>query len=136
MVASSVIIKAMGKISLAAALLVSAVLAEQDAVLEESRDLQAIDIDGTVKIAPYPWWKWRQSYCRMHWNPAYPTTYPYGFFWLREYGVPSPLYIWGNMYQLPSTNSKHGFSINTRRFDGKDCKSTEPKWNPFWQPFG
>lgn len=130
MVASSIIIKAMGKISLAAALLVSAVLAEQDAVLEESRDLQAI------KIAPYPWWKWRQSYCRMHWNPAYPTTYPYGFFWLREYGVPSPLYIWGNMYQLPSTNSKHGFSINTRRFDGKDCKSTEPKWNPFWQPFG
>ena len=121
----------MGKISLAAAVLVSAVLAERDAVLDESRELQAI-----TKPFPYPWWKWRQSYCKMQWNPMYPTTHPWGLFWLREYGAPSPLYIWGNMYQLPTINSKHGFTINTKAFDQKDCRSTEPHWNPFWQAHG
>jgi len=76
------------------------------------------------------------GYCRMRYNPVFPTTYPYGSFWLHEYGPWSPMTIRGYMRQMPGPNSRHGFTINTRRFNGRECKETEPTYNPWNMPQG
>jgi len=72
----------------------------------------------------------------MRHNPGYPTTYPYGAFWLSEYGPWAPMQISGYMRQMPGPNSRHGFTINTNQFRGKDCKETEPTYNPWNMPQG
>lgn len=97
----------------------------------EDRELQ-------ITPVPSPWGVkgWRYGYCKMRWNPSYPTTNPYGYFKLRERGWFAPMEIKGYMQQMPPSASKHGFSINTNLFDGKDCRSTEPTWDPFTQPYG
>ena len=69
-------------------------------------------------------------------NPAYPTTNPSGFFWLREKGWFAPMEIMGYMYNMPPSANQHGFSINTNLFDYSDCRTTEPTWDPFSQPYG
>lgn len=142
--AGFIINKMIGKITFATAVLATAAYAEQELEIDELREMrevqEIIDLEPADDIEPYrpayPWWKYRQSYCRMRYNPAYPTSYPWGIFWLREYGPWSPLYIWGKMWQMPAPASKHGFSINTKPFDFKDCKSTEPHWNPYSQVHG
>ena len=96
----------------------------------------ASSISSTTVAWPWPVPFYRFAYCRMRYNPAYPTTYPYGAFWLHEYGPWAPLRIRGYMRQMPGPNSWHGFLINRNRFDGQDCKSTEPTWNPWGQPQG
>ena len=82
------------------------------------------------------WSDYRLAVCEMVANPAFPTTNPYGAFWLYEYGPWSPLYIDGYMNNMPGPNSEHGFQINTNPFDGEDCASTEPHWNPLGMPHG
>ena len=58
----------------------------------------------------------RQGYCSMVPNPAYTTTFPNGFLRLVDFsddlGPSSPVFVWGNMYSLPSTYEMHAFSIN------------------------
>ena len=44
--------------------------------------------------------------------------------------------ISGYMRQMPPSASKHGLSIKTNKFDRRDCRSTEPTWNPFKQRYG
>ena len=66
----------------------------------------------------------QRAYCKMQYNPAYPTSYPYGYFQLWEFTPSSPLYIWGYMQNLPYTGKRrHGFSIHEKNWDGKDCCS-------------
>ena len=65
-----------------------------------------------------------RGYCRMQYNPAYPTTFPHGELHLVQFGPWSPVFIYGNMTQLPYPNSKYGFSINERNWDYKDCRSS------------
>ena len=93
---------------------------ELDSVLDETRELQIETssirdtksrtadeltcVDGTpgpcevkdeVKdedmFMPWPWPGYRMSYCKMRWNPAHTTTYPYGMFYLKEHGPWAPL---------------------------------------------
>ena len=44
----------------------------------------------------------------------------------------------GYMKQMPFTTSsrKHGFSIKTNKSYHKDCRMTEPTWNPHKQNYG
>ena len=105
------------------------------ASIDLSRQTPAASISSTL-FWPWPMPYYRVGYCKMRYNPAYPTTYPYGAFWLHEYGPWAPLRIRGYMRQMPSPSSWHGFLINRNRFDGRDCKSTEPTWNPWGQPQG
>ena len=78
----------------------------------------------------------RTSICRMRWNPVYPTTYPYGVFYLVEQGSWAPMRIRGLMRRMPTDDDTHGFSINTNLFDHSDCETTEPTWDPYNQPYG
>jgi len=60
-------------------------------------------------------------------NPGYPTTNPYGYFQLWQWSTSSPLYIWGNMYNLPYAGvHEHGFAINSWNWNRKDCCSSGP----------
>ena len=88
------------------------------------------------KFMPWPWPGYRMSYCKMRWNPAHTTTYPYGMFYLKEHGPWAPLRIRGWMRRMPTSSPRHGFSIKKNRFDYRDCKSTEPTWDPYNQPYG
>jgi len=69
-------------------------------------------------------------------NPANPTTGPSGFFRMRELRPEAPVEIKGYVVNMPSSTSKHGFSINTNLYDKRDCRSTEPTFDPFNQPYG
>ena len=61
-------------------------------------------------------------------NPAYPTTLPNGLVRLVDFdeipGPASPVFIWGNIFQLPNPGSQHAFSINTNDWDGEDCATS------------
>ena len=72
----------------------------------------------------------------MRYDSSYPTTYPYGAFYLHEFGPWAPMRIRGYMRQMPGPNSWHGFTINRNRTDGQTCRVTEPTWNPYGQPQG
>ena len=140
----------------AAAIIATSTLAEQELeVAEEPRalqdryeikDISADTIDGSTEIvseamadksiAYWPWPGYRMSYCRMRWNPVNPTTYPYGSFYLYEYGPWAPMRIRGYMRRMPTSGSTHGFSIKQNRFNYRDCASTEPTWDPYNQPYG
>ena len=78
---------------------------------------------------PQPWY--RMAYCRMQYNPVHPTTYPYGAFWLYEYGPYAPMLIRGYMRQMPGRKARHGFTIKSNPFNGSTCASTGATWNPF-----
>ena len=96
---------------------------------EELRELQP---------PPPPGLGWRYGYCRMVRNPDRTSNNAYGYFKLRERDWYAPLEIKGVMYQMPPSASKHGFSINTNLFDRRrgDCRTTEPTWDPYNQPYG
>ena len=101
--------------------------------LDFDRELQSSSAASKYGFTAWPWprpW-YRMGYCRMQYNPVNPTTYPYGAFWLHEYGPYAPLYIRGYMRQMPGPNSRHGFTINSNPFNGQTCASTEATWNPF-----
>ena len=74
--------------------------------------------------------------CEIEYNWAYPTTYPYGTFWMYEFGVWSPLYIDGYVNSLPHPGSEHGFGINSNAPSGHDCSTTEPNYDPYGMPHG
>ena len=122
----------LSKVSFAAAVFASVASAEQEFVTpaDDFRELQK------VPIAFPSYYGWRYGYCRMQANPAYPTTNPWGFFKLREQGWWAPMEIKGFMFSMPPSASQHGFSINTNLFDRRDCRSTEPTWDPYNQPYG
>ena len=65
----------------------------------------------------------QRAYCKMRWNPTYPTTYPYGAYHLWQWSPASPVYIWGYMLNLPYSYKRYALTINERRWDGKDCCS-------------
>lgn len=79
---------------------------------------------------------YRMAVCDLVHNPAYPTTMPYGTFWMYEFGYWSPLYIDGYVNSLPHPLDGHGFSINTSAPDNVDCESTEPHYNPWGMMHG
>mmetsp|Transcript_27454 Transcript_27454/g.32199 ORF Transcript_27454/g.32199 Transcript_27454/m.32199 type:complete len:219 (+) Transcript_27454:87-743(+) len=123
--------------------LASLALAEQEMSLDAAsdvmeRELRAAGVAASKFTAPTfdPWSDYRMAICEMQFNPAYPTTNPNGYFWLYEYGPWSPLYIDGYMNSMPGPDSLHGLEINTNSFDGRDCASTEPHWNPLSAPHG
>ena len=88
-------------------------------------------------VSDYPVASWYKAYqCRMHWNPAYTTTEPYGVFYLVEEGAWAPMRIRGFMHSMPTDDPTHGFSINANLFDGNDCATTEPTWNPYNEQYG
>ena len=138
----------------AAAIIATSTLAEQELeVVEEPRALQdgpdlpgsgfddiidpvKIDVVDADKAIFWPWPGYRFSYCRMRWNPVYPTTYPYGSFSMIEYGPWAPMRIRGYMRRMPTSGRTHGFSIKKNRFNYRDCRTTEPTWDPYNQPYG
>ena len=65
----------------------------------------------------------RRAYCRLQYNPNYPTTYPSGYINLWEFAASSPLYIWGRVWNLPYANHRYAFQIHEKRWDGRDCCS-------------
>ena len=83
---------------------------------EEGRELHIASYAHSHWPWPYPFY--RMAYCRMRYCSDYPTTYPYGVFWLHEWGPWSPLHIRGWMRNMPPPNTRHGFLINTNPFDG------------------
>ena len=120
------------KVSFAAAVFASVACAEQEFVdtADELRELQPPPPPG-LGIG------WRHGYCRMVENPAYNSwSNPWGFFKLREQNWYAPMEIKGYMFGMPAGASQHGFSINTNQFDRKDCRSTEPTYDPYNQPYG
>lgn len=69
----------------------------------------------------------RRAYCRMQYNPAYPTTHPYGFFNLWQFHPAGGIYMWGYMRNLNQPNpSQHAISINQKTWDSKDCVTGGP----------
>ena len=84
----------------------------------------------------YKWSSWcknnpkccrvEQGSCDLEFNPAYSTTEPYGKVRLQEFFDicspspywSSPLFIWTKMKQLPFAESKFGYSINERGWNG------------------
>ena len=88
------------------------------------------------KPKPFPWDFIRMAYCPMRYCSDNYSTCPYGNFWLHEVGEYSPLYIRGWMRNMPPPNSRHGFRINTNRYNGSTCSSTEPTWNPHGEDEG
>ena len=77
----------------------------------------------------------RYAYCKLEFNPAYPTTFPYGLMRMKEAWT-TPMYIAGWMKQLPPPRSEHGFSFNWKPYDRRDCKSTYSHFNPTAEPHG
>ena len=65
----------------------------------------------------------RMAYCKMQHNPGYPTTNPYGAYWLWQWAASGDVYIWGWMTQLPYPYSRYALTINERRWDGRECCS-------------
>lgn len=63
-------------------------------------------------------------------NPAYPTSNPNGEFKLYECGQAANLLIYGQMYSMPGPASEHGFTINQRNWDGRDCASSGKHFSP------
>ena len=63
------------------------------------------------------------AYCKMQHNPGYPTTNPYGLYWLWQWAASGDVYIWGWMTQLPYPYSRYALTINERRWDGRECCS-------------
>ena len=121
----------LSKVSFAAAVFASVACAEQEFVNpeDELRELQPLP-------PGFPIVGWRYAHCRMTSNPAFPTTNPSGFFKLREQSWMAPLEIKGYMVNMPPRASMHGFSINTNLYNKRDCRSTEPTFNPYEQPYG
>lgn len=101
---------------------------------EDAAGMEAASVSASSTFV-VPFWRRRYAYCKMQWNPAYPTTNPYGFFRLSEMWG-GPLTISGWMRQLPAPSSAHGFSINWSRFVGDDCRSTEGHFNPTGEQHG
>ena len=66
----------------------------------------------------------------MEYNPAYTTTYPYGFLRLVDFSATtdssSPVYIWGFVDNLPTQDDFHAFTVNQYAWDGKNCVTAGP----------
>lgn len=130
------------KTAFAAAMLAASTLAKEDrTIIKDDIVMNQAPEEDTVaeKDIDNDWIKAvtdsRQAYCRLKYNPAYPTTYPYGNMELAEYWG-SPLFIRGWMRQLPAPSSAHGFAFNERPYDGHDCRSTWTHFNPTHEPHG
>ena len=58
-------------------------------------------------------------------NPAYMTSFPFGFLRLVDFSPitspESPVFIWGYVDSLPTSNNFHAFTINEYAWDGQDC---------------
>ena len=123
----------LSKVSFAAAVFASVACAEQELFVnpeDELRELQPPP-PGLSSLG------WRYGYCRMQKNPAFDVgTNPWGYFRLREQNEYAPMEIKGYMFNMPPPTSQHGFSINTNLFNGRDCRTTEPTYDPFNQPYG
>jgi Cu/Zn superoxide dismutase len=76
--------------------------------------------------------------CKMHYDPSYPTTYPWGMFYLYQAGPSDDVHIWGFMHQMPAPSSEHGFAINENRYDWrtKVCRSAGLHFNPTGETSG
>jgi Cu-Zn family superoxide dismutase len=84
-------------------------------------------------------WKPKRAICRMHWNPSYPTTNPWGIFYLYQNGPTDDVHISGFMHSLPSPQPyKYGFAINKDRVRWQDqrCESAGTHWDPTGEDHG
>lgn len=67
----------------------------------------------------------RQGWCALVPNPVYPTTFPFGLMRLVDFsnlpGPESPVFVWGNVFDLPNALSQHAFAIHTSPWDNEDC---------------
>ena len=95
---------------------------------------KCFDPTGVIHCKP------RRAVCKMMPNPAHPTTNPMGWFQLIQFSPTNPLYIWGNMWNLPpqaiNAPHPHAFAINEREWDmwndeRQDCCSAGRHWHPF-----
>ena len=82
----------------------------------------------------------RRAYCHMLYDGVYPTTYPYGRFYLYQANPSAPVQIKGKMKQMPPPSSKHGFAINEKHYQWntipRACKTAGGHWNPFSETHG
>ena len=75
----------------------------------------------------------------MYRNPVYPTSYPWGLFYLYQNGPADDVHISGFMHSMPQAPAKHGFAINPRRVNWRDkesCDRNRDHFNPTGENHG
>ena len=88
-------------------------------------DLIKVEDSGNLVVMSHQ--RYRYAVCRLEFNPAHPTSHPYGNFKMQEYKG-GPLQIKGYMKRLPPPASSHGLSFNSEMFDNRDCASTSERF--------